>query len=89
MNNNTRVILGMIAAGVAGVAIGMLLAPEKGSDIRKNITNSFDELGEKINDLVAAGKNRVTGVANEFKKDVDIIKNDAQTAVEHGKQVVS
>ena len=89
MNNNTKIILGMIAAGVAGAAIGMLLAPQKGSDVRGSIRQGIDELGEKIADFVNDKTDRIRGAADEFKHDVDILKHDAKTAADHGKQVVS
>jgi gas vesicle protein len=89
MNSNSRLILGAIAAAVAGVAIGMLLAPEKGSDLRRNIRGSIDDLGEKINDLIAEGKEKLNNVTEEFKNDVSTLKNDTKTAVEHGKKIVS
>ena len=79
----------MIAAGVAGAAIGMLLAPKKGSEVRGSIKDGLDELGEKITDFVNAKKERVLGVADEFKQDVNLLKHDAQTAAEHSKKVIS
>jgi gas vesicle protein len=85
MNNNTKMLLGIIAAGAVGVAIGMLLAPEKGSDLRKAIKDNLGDWGEKLNDLVAEGKEKFMDIAN----DASTIKKDAQTVAEHGKQAVS
>jgi gas vesicle protein len=45
MNTTTKVILGVTLAAATGAAIGMLLAPEKGSDLQKKIKdNSKDWL---------------------------------------------
>ncbi len=48
MSSTTKIVLGMLAAAAAGAAIGVLLAPEKGSDLRKkikdNVTDWLDEL---------------------------------------------
>jgi gas vesicle protein len=71
------------------VAIGMLLAPEKGSDLRKDIKDGIGGLGDTINDLINEGKEKVSAINNEFKSDVNQLKNDAQTTVEHGKRIVS
>jgi gas vesicle protein len=71
------------------VAIGMLLAPEKGSDLRKDIKDGIGGLGDTINDLINEGKEKVSAITNEFKSDVNQLKNDAQTTVEHGKRIVS
>lgn len=89
MNNNTKIILGMIAASVAGVAVGMLMAPRRGSEVRGSIRQGIDDLGEKITDFVQSKTDRIKGAADEFKQDVDILKNDAQTAGEHVKKVIS
>ena len=35
---NGKVLLGVLAGIAAGALIGVLLAPEKGSDMRKNIS---------------------------------------------------
>ena len=45
MNTTAKVILSVTVAAAAGAAIGMLLAPEKGSDLQKKIKeNSKDWL---------------------------------------------
>lgn len=85
MNNNTKMLLGIIAAGAVGVAIGMLLAPEKGSDLRKSLKGTLGDLGEKLNDIVSEGREKLMDLAN----DANTLKQDAQTAVEHGKQATS
>ena len=35
MNTKTKIVLGIIGAAAAGAAIGLLLAPEKGSDLQE------------------------------------------------------
>jgi gas vesicle protein len=89
MNNNTKFILGIIAAGAVGVAIGMLLAPEKGSDLRKSIRGTIDGLGDKLADLISEGKDKMMSVADNIKSTTNDLKQDVQTTVEHGKQVAS
>jgi gas vesicle protein len=89
MNNNTKFILGIIAAGAVGVAIGMLLAPEKGSDLRKSIRGTIDGLGDKLADLISEGKDKMMSVADNIKSTTNDLKQDVQTTVEHGKQVTS
>ena len=42
MTSNTKIILGMLAAAAAGAAIGILLAPEKGSELRRKIKDGID-----------------------------------------------
>ena len=40
MTSTSKIILGIVGAAAVGVAIGMLLAPEKGADIRKKISDT-------------------------------------------------
>ena len=37
MTTGTKVVLGILGAAAAGVVIGMLIAPEKGSEMRTRI----------------------------------------------------
>ena len=37
MTTNTKIILGIVGAAAAGAVIGLLLAPEKGSELRERI----------------------------------------------------
>ena len=41
----------LLAATAAGVALGMLMAPEKGTDTQKKIGDSLDKLKHKWNDI--------------------------------------
>ncbi len=56
-SNNTKKIIGALMVGTAiGVALGILYAPAKGSDTRKNISGKSDDIADavkdKFNDLV-------------------------------------
>lgn len=59
MTSGTKIILGMLAAAAAGAAIGLLLAPEKGSDLRKRIKNTASEWMDDLGEVLAAGKEKV------------------------------
>lgn len=39
----TKIIVGLAAAAVAGAAIGMLLAPEKGTDLQKKLRDEANK----------------------------------------------
>jgi len=50
MNENTRILLGVFAGLAAGAALGLLLAPEKGSDTRDDVSLSLKDLGHNLQD---------------------------------------
>jgi gas vesicle protein len=66
-SNNTgkivgAVLLGAVVGGALGAALGMLFAPEKGSDLRKRLAASSDEL---TNNLKSKFQNLVTDAKRE------------------------
>ncbi len=63
MNTTTKVILGITVAAAAGAAIGMLLAPEKGSDLQKKIRDGAKDLLDNFSTLLNTGKE----LASEYK----------------------
>jgi gas vesicle protein len=77
MNTKTKIVLGIIGAAAAGCAIGMLLAPEKGSDLRKKIQKSASDWASSLADLIASGQeelknltSKATDVANDYSSQV-------------------
>ncbi|HEY8388344.1 MAG TPA: YtxH domain-containing protein [Parasegetibacter sp.] len=75
MQGNTKVLLGILGAVVAGAAIGMLLAPEKGTDLRQKIKDSATGLTDRITDLVGKGRraaeDAIGNVGNEVHNTLD------------------
>ena len=41
----------LLAATAAGIALGMIMAPEKGTDTQKKLADSFGKLKDKWNDI--------------------------------------
>ncbi len=56
MTTTTKVILGLVGAAAVGAAVGMLLAPEKGSDLRQNIKDSAGKWSDKLSEMWQNGK---------------------------------
>jgi gas vesicle protein len=52
-SNDTGKLIGAILLGAAvGVGIGVLFAPEKGSETRKKIINGLKDIAEELNDTL-------------------------------------
>jgi gas vesicle protein len=80
--NNTGKLVGAILIGAAiGGALGILFAPDKGSETRKKISS-------KGNDLTDAVKDKLGKIADKFRKEVEAIKDQANEFAENGKSVV-
>lgn len=68
MTTRTKLFLGIIGAAAAGVAIGMLLAPEKGTDIRRNISSKAGDWASNLGDLFANAKDELSNLKEKGAK---------------------
>ena len=72
---NGKAILAVLAGVAAGAALGMLFAPDKGSDTRKMISKKGEDLADALNDKIddkfdelltaVTGKVKRTGSTND------------------------
>lgn len=89
MRNSGKIILGLLGAAAAGVAIGMLLAPEKGSEIRRRIGEKAGDLASRVSDLVSYGKDKLDEMASAVTEQADGLLKDATRRGEKVKESVS
>jgi gas vesicle protein len=71
MNDSFKTMLAFIGGAAAGAAIGILLAPDKGSETRKKILSKAKDLGDGLTDA-AMDK------YNEFMSWKDTMLNEAE-----------
>ena len=64
----TKVILGMAAAAAAGVAIGMLIAPEKGEELQKKLSDGARTWLAEIASVLGTVKNAAVEKKNEAER---------------------
>ena len=60
MNNNTKLILGVLAGAAAGFALGMMLAPKKGSELRSDMMESLEDLQDRVTDIIEEGRQKLS-----------------------------
>ena len=78
MENNTKVILSIVGAAAVGAVIGLLLAPEKGTDFRKRLSHKAYDWADQLGDLIDSGKSKL----EELKADVNaVVRNAEETYV--------
>lgn len=81
MNDNTKVVAALLAGLAAGAALGILFAPEKGSETRDKLNDSLKDLGDALKERSAEQMEHL----NDFKeKIVSVIK----TKLSKGEQAV-
>jgi len=74
MTSNTKIILGLLAAAAAGAAMGVLLAPEKGSDLRQKIKDTVDEWANDLSELLAIGREEMKERFSEAREGMQDMK---------------
>ncbi|MBD1427410.1 YtxH domain-containing protein [Sphingobacterium arenae] len=48
MNDNSKIVTALLAGFAAGAIVGLLFAPDKGSETRDKINESLSDLGDAI-----------------------------------------
>jgi len=67
MKNTGNILLGILGAAAAGVVIGMIVAPKKGTALRSDIRHTADDFTRKLGKMLSKGMSRY----NEIRSMVD------------------
>ena len=59
MTTTTKVILGLVGAAALGVTVGLLIAPEKGTDMRKKVGDTASDWAGRLSDIFTKAKGEV------------------------------
>jgi gas vesicle protein len=76
MSDKTKLILGLVGAAAVGVAIGILLAPETGTNTRKKIANTAGDWGSSLGDIFTSAKE---SVGNIRRKGANVASQTAES----------
>ena len=93
--NNT--LLGVVGAAALGAALGILFAPKKGSETRRDIADGTKELKNSVktnvdsvlNEVSDTVKTNVDTVLNEVSQKFNAIKEDGKELVAKGKEKIN
>lgn len=70
MKDNSKVLIGLLTGLAAGAALGLLFAPEKGSETRDRLNQSLKDLGDSIRDRAADEINNLTSLKDKVVSSV-------------------
>jgi gas vesicle protein len=68
MTNKSKIILGLLGAAAAGVVVGLILAPEKGTELRSKISQKAGDWADHLTDLFANAKGEIETLATKGTK---------------------
>lgn len=81
---NGKAVLAVLAGVAAGAAIGMLFAPDRGSDTRQKIAKKSEDLADALNDKIDAKFDEllstITGKVKVTEKNASTVKRGEPVA---------
>lgn len=77
MKDHSKILLALLTGLAAGAALGILFAPEKGSETRDKLSDSLKNLGDSIKDRAA---DEIENLTDFKEKVVDSIKSKLKSA---------
>lgn len=66
---------------MAGVAVGLLIAPEKGEDLRHNIADTADKWKNKFNRMVGRAGARLDDLRAMLEQDIEGLGKDVRQRI--------
>jgi gas vesicle protein len=70
MNNTGKIVIAAAAGIVVGAIIGLLFAPEKGSDTRKKMTDEGKKFYDDVKDKFRKGKEKFTDLKEDIEQTI-------------------
>lgn len=68
MTNQAKIILGILGAAAVGAAVGILMAPDKGSSTRKSIADTAADWADKFGNMLDSGKEKLSKIKGDYKQ---------------------
>lgn len=76
--NSSKLLAGILLGATVGAVLGILFAPDKGSETRKKISDSTNDLGDNL-------KTKFSEMTDSIKEKFESIKGDANEILQKGK----
>jgi gas vesicle protein len=76
-----KLLIGTMTGIVAGIALGMLVAPAKGSDTRQKISDAADNIKKKLKHLRGTTEDELDELKDIFERETTGLKDDVRERV--------
>jgi len=88
MISNSKVALGIVVAAAAGAVIGMLFAPEKGTDLRGKVRDTANDLASDLLDAIQNGRQQFAKAQEELEDNAQALKTKGIGKIAEAKERV-
>jgi len=82
MANASKLLGALLIGAAAGATLGILFAPDKGSNTRKKISKKTDDLIDQLSDKIEEGKAALSDLRKKAMDTADDLKTKVTGAVE-------
>jgi gas vesicle protein len=76
-----KILIGALSGLVAGVAIGVLVAPAEGSETRQRISDTAESWKKKLRQLRGVTADELDELKDIFEKETDGLRDDVRSRV--------
>jgi gas vesicle protein len=70
MNDTTKILAAFAAGALVGAAVGILFAPDKGSETRRKIGEEGKKIADSMKNKIAAGKEKFDNLKEGIRRTV-------------------
>lgn len=70
MKTSSKILAAVAAAVTAGFVLGILFAPDKGSETRRKLHDEGKKLADELKDNILKGKGKLSEMTDKIKQDV-------------------
>ena len=88
MTSSSKIVLGMVTAAAAGAVIGMLFAPEKGTELRDKVRETANGFATDLLDAIQRGRQQYTQLEEDVEDKAKELKAKATGKVAEAKDRV-
>ena len=71
MNNNAKMLAALGAGLAAGALLGVLFAPDKGTETRKKIAEQGKKMADTVKDKLRRGKEKFNGLREDIEERIN------------------